>query len=343
MTPEPGARAGGRRLPKWLLPTLGYAISLASLVWVYYGFDWRGELPKLLATDWRWITIAVIADIAVYCCQGFRWNLLLSPLAQIPVSRTIQAIYIGLFANEVLPFRSGEVIRCYLQARWSDLPFSLTVTSAIIERLFDGIWLMLSLLAVAQFLTLPRILVEGSRVVTVVLAAIAILLGIAIFWKHHAHAAVRRSRWAEKLWHVVEGLHAMGNSRSFYTSFAISLGFLALQVVPVYALMEGYGLNLGFAPAAAVLVILRVGSIVPQAPGNVGLFQLLTVRAVELFGVDRDTATGFATLLFVVITLPLWLAGFIALLATRMKITEIHREARSQQVVSGVTPPEPQA
>jgi len=36
------------------------------------------------------------------------------PVVRLRLWRTVQAIYIGLFANEVLPLRVGELIRCYL-------------------------------------------------------------------------------------------------------------------------------------------------------------------------------------------------------------------------------------
>ena len=39
----------------------------------------------------------------------------------LPLWRTVQSIYIGLFANEVLPLRVGELIRCYLLAHWNSL------------------------------------------------------------------------------------------------------------------------------------------------------------------------------------------------------------------------------
>jgi hypothetical protein len=48
-----------------------------------------------------------------------------------------------------------------------------------------------------------------------------------------------------------------------------------------------------------------------------------------LFGVDRTFATGYATLLFIVVTVPLWVVGFIALLATRMRLDDLHDSARS--------------
>ncbi|MCX6622356.1 MAG: lysylphosphatidylglycerol synthase transmembrane domain-containing protein [Acidobacteria bacterium] len=329
-----GKTAKKRRIPRWFWHVLGYGISVSSLIWVYHGFDWKTELPKLAQTDWRWVAVAVLVDILVYVCQGYRWSLLLSPVVKAPLWKTVQAIYIGLFANEVLPFRTGEVIRCYLQARWTALPFPVIVSSAIIERLFDGIWLFLAFYGATFFVELPKILVEGSKVMAVLLSLIGLLAVVAIFWKHHAHAAVSRSKWPEALASVVDGLHSMGQSRSFVLSFLLSLFYLVLQVVPIYALIRGFGFDLSFWSAATVLVILRLGSIPPQAPGNVGSFQLLTIAGLSLFGIDRATATGFATLLFAVVTVPLWLAGFVALMATRMELGEIRQSAQNMSAAA---------
>ena len=273
------------------------------------------------------MSLAAVADIIVYVCQGWRWSTLLSPLAPISFTKTVQAVYIGLFANEVLPLRSGEVIRCYLQRRWSGLPLSVVVSSAIIERLMDGIWLVLGFWAVGYFVSLPRLLVEGSKVLVVVLAAACVLLAMAILFKKRAQAAV--SRW-RMLRHIVAGVHRMGNSGSFVGAFVLSLAYLALQVLPIWFLMLGYGIDLSIGVACAVLVILRLGTVIPQAPGNMGSFQALTVVGLQLFGVDREVATGFATLAFLVVTVPLWLGGFIALIATRMRLGQIHRDAHEE-------------
>jgi hypothetical protein len=78
-----------------------------------------------------------------------------------------------------------------------------------------------------------------------------------------------------------------------------------------------------------------VGSIPPQAPGNLGAFQFFTVLGLQLFGVSKMEATGFATLLFLVVTVPLWLGGFIALIATGMRLHEIHRDAHETLAEDG--------
>jgi hypothetical protein len=339
-----GSLAGQPRrriLRSWLVPALGYGISVACLVWVYWGFDWKTELPKLAAADWRWVTLSVVTDLAVYICQGWRWSLLLRPVVRVRFVKSVQAVYIGLFANEVLPFRSGELIRSYLLARWSHFPFSVSLSSAVIERMFDGIWLVLGFFLATFFVDLPGYLVNGSQVLTGLLVAVAAAMAIIMFLKRHAHAAISQSRWSDMLGHVVEGLHAMGNSLWFIAAALVSLVYLALQVVPIYALVRGYGLDLSAGEAAVVLVILRIGTILPQAPGNVGAFQFFAVVGLHLFGVDKATATGFATLMFVVVTLPLWLGGLVAVAITGMGIRDLQNEAQKNLETPATAAAEP--
>lgn len=312
------------------MPALGYAVSLICLVWVYRGFNWRQELPSIRAVDVHWVALAVLADVSVYISQGWRWRLLLRPLGRVSMVRSVQAIYVGLFTNEVLPLRGGELVRCYLQAHWSKLPFSVVLSSALIERMFDGVWLVTGTFVVASMVALPRYMIEGTRVLAGILLGLVLLIGVTMFHKHRAHAAIAKSRWAEMLWHVVEGLHAMGNSPSFYLSFLGSTLYLGLQLIPIYALMQGYGIDLPLGAAAVVMVILRLGTLLPQAPGNMGSFQFFTVVGLKLFGVDKAAATGYATLLFLMVTLPLWLVGFVATLASGMSFGDIRRGAMAR-------------
>lgn len=325
---------------KWLIPVIGYAVSLASLLWVYWGFDWKTELPKFARTHWGWVAVAVTADIAVYAVQGWRWTLLLRAIRPVRWLRSVQAIFIGLLANEVLPLRTGEIIRGYVQALWTRLPFSLVLSSIAVERLFDGIILVGAFYLTGFFVELPGLVRDVSFTLAVVVAVAGVLLAVAMFHKHHAHAAVKHSRWAEALWHVVEGLHAMGHSRWFYASAAVSLVYLALQILPPYALMRAYGMDLSFGAAAVVLLILRLGTVIPQAPGNVGGFQFFVVLGLMLFGIDKADATTFATIMFLVVTIPLWFGGAVAAALAGVKVRDLQQKAgNSLQEASGTPQP----
>jgi uncharacterized protein (TIRG00374 family) len=318
-----------RRVPSWLPTAAGYTLSLASLIWVFRGVDFRQILSDFLSLDWRYVTVAVVCDLLVYVVHGWRWNTLLEPVASLRLWRTVQSIYIGLFANEILPLRTGELIRCYLLAHWNNLHLSVAIASAAIERIVDGLWMVAAFVITANFLTLPRYLVDGVRVMAAVLAIAAGLFGFVIFHKSHAHKVVRESRWAVTLRHVVEGLHTMGRWQTFSRAALISLLYLLLQIIPVWALMRGYEMDLSVWAAAAVLIVVRIGTVVPNAPGNVGLYQATCVLALGLFGVDKTTATGFAFMMFGALTLPLLIGGAVAVTLTGLNIQEIRHRARS--------------
>lgn len=330
------------RVPAWFLPALGYAISIASLIWVLQDVDAATMWEDVRALHWGWVGLAVVGDISTYVVQGWRWNMLLSPVAKIPIWRSIQAVYVGLFANEVLPLRPGEVIRSYLQARWSSLPFSVAFSSAVIERIVDGLWLMLAFFVTAAFVTLPGVIMDLAKFVAVVVVLFAVFLGLVMFRKQHAHAVCPKSKWGQHMRVLIEDLHLMGNSKSFYGAALASLPYLLIQVLPVYGLMRAYGLDLSVWPAMVVLLILRIGTVIPQAPGNLGAAQALIVLALGLFGVDKTTATGVSLMTWTVITLPLLIAGAVALALTGFKLGDLKDHANAHMAATPVIAAETQ-
>ena len=318
-----------RRIPGWVLPALGYTLSALSLIWVFRGFNFQQTLADLESLDWRYVSIAVIFDLSVYLSHAWRWNILLRPVARIPFWRSVQAIYIGLYANEILPLRSGEAIRCYLLAHWNGIPISLAVSSAVIERILDGVWLVVALLITTRLVPLPQYLIEGTEFMGL---GLCVLLGLLIFiavHKQRAHAVFSETKWASGLRHVVEGIHAMGNWRTMLAASGASLVYLALQIVPVWALMEGYGLDLSIWAAAAVYIVLRLGTVIPNAPGNAGLYQFFCVLGLGLFNVPKSTAVGFSLMMFGILTLPLLIGGFIAVALTGLKLGDIRTRAHA--------------
>ncbi len=318
-----------RKLPSWAPQAAGYCLSIGCLAWVLHGYPLADLISNIRSLDWRWVSIAVLTDLSVYVTHAWRWNTLLSPIVRLRLWRTAQAIYIGLFANEVLPLRVGELIRCYLLAHWNDLRLSLGFASAAVERLIDGVWLLIAFLITASLVKgIPEDLVILVQILGVlVLSGVVVLLWI-IIRKQQAHAVVRESRWSATLRHVVEGLHLMGNWRTLSLTSAISLLYLLLQFFTVYALMRADRLDLSFWAAAAVLTIVRLATVVPSAPGNVGLVNAACVMALRLFDMEKNDATAFSIILFGTLTLPLLIGGAVATALTGSNIGELRDRAK---------------
>jgi uncharacterized protein (TIRG00374 family) len=314
---------------KWLLISTNL-ISIACLYWVLRDSDLSRIGNELHTTSWKWVTVAIVADVLVYFWHAWRWRLLLKPLADVPFWNSLRAIYVGLFANEVLPLRTGEIIRCYLLSRWTELPLSVSLSSALIERIFDGVWLIICLGITIKFVPLPQYLVDGGVILAIFVTIAAALLGVAMFYKQQSREVFANTRFLSKLNVLVEDLHIIGHSRYLYFSALASLPYLLMQAIPIYALAKGYpGFDLSVGQAAALMVMLRLGSVVPQGPGNIGTFQALTVVGLKLFGVDIGIAKRFSLVMWSVVTLPLLIGGFIALAVTGMRMGELHHEAHT--------------
>lgn len=285
---------------------------------------------EIRAMHWKWVAAAVLFDILVYFLQGWRWSLLLRPVAHIPFARSIRAIYVGLFANEVLPLRTGEVIRCYLQGRWSGLPLTVVLSSALIERIFDGFWLLVCLIFTMQFVHLEEIYTSIAIILALVVFLGGALLAGAMFFKHQTRAALANHRWLSKLNVLLEDLYIIGHSRFLLLSALASLPYLLIQVLPIYALIQGYSIPLNLAQSFAVMIILRLASVIPQLPGNLGTFQAAAVVGLShVFGVDEGLAKRFSFVMWAVITAPLLIAGFIALAVTGLNLKELRSEAEA--------------
>jgi uncharacterized protein (TIRG00374 family) len=327
-----------RRIPSWLPQVVGYGLSAGSLIWVLHDYPMNDLLPAIRLLDWRWVAFAVLIDLSVYVVHGWRWNTLLFPVARLGFWTTVQCVYIGLFANEVLPLRVGEIIRCYLMAHWNNLRLSLGFASAAVERIIDGIWMLIAFVIAAGFIKhLPHDpqaarFEEELNLFVWLVAAVVLLAVAALVWivlrKQPAHAGLIESRAAATIRHIVEGLKLMGSLRTLGLTSIISLLYLALQVLFVFALMKAYAFDLSFWVAGGVLTIVRMSTVVPNAPGNLGLVNFAVVVALRLFEVETNDAKTFSLIYYAVQTFPLLVGGAIATALTGLNIGELRDRAR---------------
>jgi glycosyltransferase 2 family protein len=314
---------------------LGYAIAIVCLIWVFHDIHVEKLWEQIGSITWGWVILGITFDFFAYLCQGYRWHLLLKPIGDISVVKTTQAIYTGLFTNEILPFRTGELVRAFLVSRWMKARFVNVIPSIMVERFFDAIWLGVGVGITALLVDLPKNLVHAADILGVL-----VLIFIAIF----VVLVIRKERELEKnqntgkpksrilnligetLSRLASGIKTLGTHRSFYFGLMVSPLFLIFQILAFWFIMKGYGLDINLWAGAAIMMILLLGIAIPNAPSNVGTYQFFTVVGLTLFGIDKTTATGFSVIAFIVLTLPLWIMGSIALFSTGMKLRDIRFE-----------------
>jgi hypothetical protein len=119
---------------------LVHGFAAACLLWVFHNVHPRQLLASMFIASWGLVALAIIADILTYILQGLRWKLLLAPVGRLSTMRATQGIYAGLFTNEWVPLRVGELVRAFLVSRWLSSRFTAVLPSMAVERILDAIW-----------------------------------------------------------------------------------------------------------------------------------------------------------------------------------------------------------
>ncbi len=316
-----------RKYRSWAIIGITNVISLICMAWVLNGAGLGHIWGEIQHMHWRWVAFAILCDVFVYLLHGWRWKILLTPIEPVRFAHTVEAIYVGLFANEVVPLRAGELIRCFLLSKSSEIPLSVTFASALIERIFDGIWLMCCFFFCLHMGRLPRALLDGGYLLGIMIVICAAILGYAMYAKKQSIDFFFGMSWPRWFNTLIDDLHLVGHSRYLYFAFAISGGYLLAQMLPIYMLVRANGLAVPWTASFVMMVLLRLSSIVPQAPGNLGSFQWVTAHTLIMFGLATGHAKRFSLILWAVVTIPLIVIGFIALALEGINMTHLHREA----------------
>lgn len=289
---------------------VGAAVAAAALVWLFHDVPVHAAMTMARRLAWPAALLAVGADIAAYLCQGLRWRVLLGSVGAPSWLEATEAIYAGLFANEVLPLRPGEALRAWIMARRLRVSVRRIVPSIVVERLFDGLWLASGLALSAMLIPLPAALAET---VDVFGASLFIALAAtSAFTTWLATQPDRRAKLPAMLREPADDLAQIGSSRAAVEALTLSLGVLFFQALAFYLTARAVSLPLSLAASIVVLLVVHLGTLLPNAPANLGTFQVAVVLGLTLFHVDKPTAAGFSMVVFVLLTAPLWILGAVA-------------------------------
>lgn len=311
---------------------IGYAVSLACLAWVLYDFHVKDALAELANVSWRWVALGIVLDVVSYVVQGVRWKFLLSPFGQVKTKHAIRAVFVGLFANVLFPLRPGEPLRAYLIAKSEDLGFVTVLGSVLVERLIDLVVTTAGLAVTSLFVPLPEKFRHAADILGIAtLALLGIFVALIIYIELRFAGDPRRMhggrRVPGKLMSTLIGLHAMGTSPSFYPAVLTSLLMPFCQVLALWAMMRSYGIGLPFIGALVLLLVINLGVSLPNAPANVGSYQLFCVLGLSIFMVvDRNTAKSFSFFAWWWLTLPVAVLGLYAALRSGLSIRSLRQQ-----------------
>ena len=322
---------------KALAAVLGVGVSLLFLWWALKGLSFAEVWHHAARANIGLVLAAVAVATVTFVMRIFRWRLILRADDGGPVDRLPMwhAIAIGFMANNVLPFRAGEVLRAVAITRLAPVKFSTALSSLVLERLFDGIAIIGLLFLGLVTAGIPATTKIGDVVVAdaatnmailcvILLAACAATLLFPEFAKRAIRTLVPSPRIADRLAQFVDGVRGGVQALASPTRVAaVTLWSFLMWLFNAVSFWIGYrafGIEVGYGGAILQQSILVLGIAAPSSPGYVGVFEGIVKAVLALFGVPANIAVAFALTYHLTTFLPITLLGFFSLLRTGLSL-----------------------
>jgi len=288
------------------------------------GVDQDALAQVLGGVDWGALALAPVMLACGYVARVHRWRLMLLPHnPHLGFARAGVAFVGSIAANNLLPLRLGDALRCFGFTRWLGINPGPVTASVLVERLLDLSALILALaLALWVFGVSGGALGLGTGTVALI-AALGLASLVLLAWPALLAPVIGTLVWGAGL--VGAGLQA--RVRGFGDALLAALhstarGPLILWTLPVWvfeaACFWATARALPDLPAPhAGWLAMPVGSLstmIPSTPGHLGPFDFFTQAAATALGNPLAPATGFALLIHAVLWLTTTATGALCLL-----------------------------
>ncbi|MGD8998313.1 MAG: lysylphosphatidylglycerol synthase transmembrane domain-containing protein [Anaerolineae bacterium] len=326
---------------RWPLLILGLLVSVGLLWFAFRDLELTAILTALRGANYWWLVPGVAVYFISVWFRSWRWGFLLRGTKRVSASRLYPVVVIGYMGNDVLPFRLGEVLRAYVLWRRERVNVGTSLTTAVLERLFDGLtmvlFVLLGLLFVPMSAFLGRLVVIASAIFFGALVVFLFLAARPGLLERIAHAvieAVVPERFRQPLFDlvdgVIDGLECLRSERDVLVVFGVTLWVWILETVKYWLVSFAFDLQLPYVGIVLMGGVVNLLTALPSLPGYIGTFEAGGIKVLEIIGAPAGPAGSYVLVLHAILLIPVTLLGLVFMAGEGVRWTEIWEVERSQ-------------
>lgn len=305
-------------IKKRIIAAVIFGILITAGIGIYSDF---GKMTASLGRFNLWyLPLILLMAPSNYFFRFIKWNYYLRIL-NIEVERKDNIkIFLSGLCMTLTPGKAGEFLKSYLIKEFKDIPVSVTFPVVIMERLTDGI----SMLILAGIGTLQFKYGAGILLAAALLAVSFVLF---IRFKAFAYIVIGFLKKLPLLKKVGSGIEVFYNSSykllgttSILTAVGIGLVSWSFEGIAVYLILMAFNVSIPVLSSIFIISFSTIAGALSMLPGGLLVMEGSIMGLLVIFGVSKDIAslttvfTRFATLWLGV------LVGIAALAAVQRKL-----------------------
>jgi uncharacterized protein (TIRG00374 family) len=319
----------------------------AVFIWVlikYSGIEWASAWQHIRSADFGLLAISAFTATLIFAIRVPRWRIILPPPRdgyRIPFKSLFESIIIGQMMTNVVPGRAGELARPFVLSRKEpSVPFSTGVASVVVDRVFDGIVVLLFLLVAMLDPTFPKgATLQGQSIASfAMLGTVGLVVGLTglfvlvLFPAPFIKAARAIARLilpkleepaAGFLERFAAGLTILRDPRRFLLAFMWTVIHWLVCASSYWIGYRAIGLEAPFMSAIFTQSLIVLAVALPQAPGFVGVFEMAAFLGLSVYGVPKDIAVAWAIAYHVASYIPVTVLGLVYTIRMGLHVGDI--------------------
>ena len=334
----------GKLRSKWrriFSVSFGISVSIACLFWLVSSVDMVQLKTALENANYFYVFIAFIMTISSYMLRAWRWEFFFRSREVAPsYFNLVRCLFVGFFMNNILPARAGELVRAHVGRRYSGEGRTEVLATIASERLADG--LVLSLIFAVLFSMDPA--THGSSESRELFWVAYFFLGVAIsvftvlacrelFFKiidkvSSIFPGSVSEYSVERIRRFVTGLEPLFHFQKLRIVVPQSLFIWMWELAVYYIISIAFHYELSYGCLALFLAAVNFSSLIPAAPGGVGVIETFTTIALVTVGIDKEVAVAMVVTQHLIQMLAVGIPGSIFLFGTMGgRISDKHESA----------------
>jgi len=278
---------------------VGIAISLCMIFLVVKQVDVIGISQLLRQTSGFWLVVALAFYWAEILLRILRWKrILVSVDDTIRCSSLSNSFCISSAANNIFPFRLGDILRAHLLGIQRNISRFSLMGTIVLEKLID-VSAVLLLTCWGAFEVLSQLGAISKLGVMLSIAGLGIvtLVGLYLLTKNRLLSNKLVLFFHDRFGHFKKGFSILLKPKNLFLVIVETLLIWTFNTLAIWAIIKSLGVSLSPSEVLLLEGITGLAAAIPSAPAGIGTLQyafLLTFGILQL-----DKSVGVAASLLV--------------------------------------------